>query len=227
MSITARQLRLSFSAILTLLILSLPLDNYFKTLLFLINWFVWLRPFSWVETVTFIIININIVIMEVQVVQKGYFSFTQPDVWGLPLWEFFMWGYFGLVSSRLCPNITFHWSSAIWALLFSSTFQFVTDQFLLFVLTLILTISMVIHFGRSALRIGIFALVFGCIFEWLGLATQQWQYSHSDTVLQFPLWGLTMWAGSQIIFSHFLAPGLRLIYDKYLHGLKFGSEGRT
>lgn len=197
---------MSLSSILTLAILALPIESYVKALMFLLVWFFCLRPFRKIELAVFVVVNLICATMDAEAIKNNLFYFKNPDLMSLPFWEFFMWGYFAILSYRLCPNLNFRFINLLLLIAFQASFALVKNQELLLGLSSAATLALLFFAGRPTWIVAIWALVFGITFEWIGSLTNQWGYLQYVDFLKMPWWGIPMWVGSWVIFAAVIFP---------------------
>lgn len=190
---------------ITLLILAFVPGNLWKMAALLPIWWFSFRGLSFAEIRAFLIINLVFVISDIGAIKNGFFEFTEPDVLGLPAWEFIMWGFYILHAIRLFQDRLpekLDKKMIVFAIIFSQTFAVLKDpQILLGVtiglvlLTLILTRNL-----NDVIFCGYFMLM-GVLFEWVGLHFGLWSYPERNfqtALVQF----VVMWAGAGLYSRH-------------------------
>ena len=85
----------------TLLILAFVLGNLVKTIVLLFLWVLTFYPFKLNEIILFCGTCLFFSVMDVVVIKRGNFFYKHPDVGLLPLWEFFMYGFYFLHTIRV------------------------------------------------------------------------------------------------------------------------------
>lgn len=88
----------------TLAIIVYVPNSIVQLVLLLLLWLVTFYPLTRVEIVIFIITCIFFTIADVLVLQYGVFQFSQNDIWGMPFYEPFVWGFYFLHSMRMLGN---------------------------------------------------------------------------------------------------------------------------
>lgn len=195
--------------VLVLVSLALPISNEIKALNFLLIIFFLLRPKNLKEIAMIIIANIVFVVSDIAAVQSGFFKFTNPDLFGLPYWEFFAWGFWILYMYRLLPKhfpSNLQLAAVIGGVLFSQAFGIIESRELLLLVTILIIIVSLkfLHTINDYLYLGYLALV-GMAVETVGLYFNLWTYPNSNLVLaavQF----VVMWAGVGLYFRNIIGP---------------------
>lgn len=203
---------LVFQLGLTLVILAIVPGNFLKAGLLLPLWWVSFGGLSRREMGAFLMINLLFVISDIGAIQNGFFQFTSPDVFGLPIWEFFMWGFYLLHSHRMFPVKAprlLDLKLLALALVFSQLFAVVSDQQLLLVLTsAVLAISLFFYHAKDDLLYCGYLMMMGIATEYVGLHYNLWGYPGRDyqtALIQF----VVMWGASGLYFRHIMGPWLR------------------
>src|SRR5207248_3623644 len=84
----------------TLLILALNTTNALTLLAFVAVWGLTFRHWSLQESVCFLAVCALFSVMDILAVRQRLFTFSRADIGGLPLWEYFMWGFYVLHMLR-------------------------------------------------------------------------------------------------------------------------------
>lgn len=190
-------------------------DPLLQTAIVFVLWAVLLLPRSLKEWLALAFVNVTFVVMDILVQQKGFFHFTEPNLWGLPYWEFFAWGYFAIMCLRFFPSAHgVAWRALPPALLFAASFALLPSQQLLTYSTYAMLAVMVAVLGRQTAPVMLFAITYGLGIETVGVATGKWAYSEPNAILGIPLWGISMWAGTAVIITFVLNPILSLLLRK-------------
>ncbi len=193
---------------LTLAILSVNISNLAQAWALLVLWTLTFRKISLREGVLFLIANIIFVVSDIGAIRNGFFKFESPDLVSLPYWEFLMWGFYLLHTSRMFPlrqKNNFEWKTLILAILFSQSFALIPNQLHLLVVTSsILLILLFLYHSREDLIYCGYLMVLGIFFETLGVWGQLWSYPGRDlgqAFLQFVI----MWGTVGLLFKRLLA----------------------
>lgn len=191
----------------TLVILFSPLSNLNKTMALLIFWLITFFPINVVELLLFISINIVFSVIDIMSIQKGIFFFNHPDIFGLPYYEFFMWGFYILHSTRVL-GVSFLPVTKIqviaWlilVILYSLAFShFVNSNTLLIATSSIICIFLSFFHAKQDWLYLAYFIFMGTLFEYLGVGFGEWGYPN-------PPWGgvafwyVTLWGGVGV-FAH-------------------------
>ncbi len=147
--------------------------------------------------------------MDIVAVRQGAFRFSQPDVAGLPSWEYFMWGFYVLHIIRTLdgPAPLSRWHVAVpLAVLFALPFATASDSSLLLISSgAVLTIGLVLFHDRLDLLYVLYTVLLGAAFEYVGVWSGQWQYS-DDPAGGVDLWFIALWGGVGLFTRRLLLP---------------------
>jgi hypothetical protein len=186
---------------LTLVILASPFSNLIKTILFLVLWLLTFWPLRPEEIIYFLCMNVFFSVMDIQTLQKGGFQFAKPDFWGMPIWEFFMWGFYLLATARLVGTqpsaVTRQKKFLFWplAVLFGIMLSVILDSTKLFIATgIILALCLCIFREKEDFQYTIVMIILGALVEYVGVCSGNWTYPQPP-VGGVPLWFITMWGG--------------------------------
>ena len=184
--------------LLTALILGVVPGNALKLALMLIVWAVGFRRLSRREVLTVLAINALFFVMNSGALRQGVFRFEHPDVQGMPVYEFFMWGFYTLNAMRFVagPPVMQRRGLALGlAAVFAIPFSTIADPTWLLVSTgVVLVIALVFFHERSDLVSTGYFIGMGVLIEYVGVWTGQWSYP-SNPMGGVPLWFITMWGG--------------------------------
>ncbi|HYF49926.1 MAG TPA: hypothetical protein VEJ63_10995 [Planctomycetota bacterium] len=136
-------------------------------------------------------------VMDILTVQQGIFTFNQPDVAGLPLYEPLMWGFYVLHTLRMVNASTpvFSWAALLLLIPFAAAFPSVSDPgMLLTVSGGILATGLLMFREREDLSCVLYMMLLGAAVEFTGVRSGQWQYPNAGSA-GVPLWFLTLWGG--------------------------------
>lgn len=191
----------------TLAILAFVPGNLEKLASVLILWALTFQRPTRKELISFVLINVVFVISDIGAIQNGFFVFSEPDVLGLPYWEFVMWGFYLLHTARLMPatkKLPTDWKAIALAVVFSLLFGVIKDRNLLLALTTgVLVLTQVLYREREDFMYNIYLMLMGIAFETVGLYFNLWSYpesAYSTAVVQF----VVMWGATGIFFRRIL-----------------------
>ncbi len=196
---------LIFQLLLTLFILAFIRENFLKVAFLLPVWWMAFGGLKKNEIISFFLINFIFVVSDIGAIQNSFFKFSHPDVWGLPYWEFIMWGFYLLHTHRMFPAKvpkTLDLKLLILAIIFSQLFGIISDRNILLASTsgvLLFTLSFY-HRKDDLLYCG-YLMLMGIAVEFVGLRFDLWSYPQKDynsALLQF----VVMWGAAGIYFRH-------------------------
>jgi hypothetical protein len=194
---------------IALLILALPIANALKLIAFAILWGTTFRRLSPRELLCFAGVSALFSIMDVMAVRQGAFRFLHPDIGGLPLWEFFIWGFYVLHVVRALdgPAPPHRWRFALpLAILFALPFATVSDSTILLVSSAAaLIVALAFFHERPDLVYTGYTVLLGAAFEYVGVWCGQWEYA-SRPPGGVDFWFIPMWAGIGLFTRRLLLP---------------------
>jgi uncharacterized membrane protein YoaT (DUF817 family) len=182
----------------TVLILAFVPGSILKSLSFLAWWILTFGRLAVGETLLFVVSCALFTTMDMIAVRQGIFSFSHPDIAGLPLWEAFLWGFYILHGFRvLQPQIAAQslFLPSVLAGLFCAVFALAGGQLMLLALSggVLVTALLVFHEREDLLSVAYF-MAMGAIIEYAGVLTGQWSYPEAPLGGVAP-WFLTLWGG--------------------------------
>jgi hypothetical protein len=201
--------RLLLQVIATLLILGWVPGNWAKLLVMLAIWgisFVYLAPR---ELLAMAAVNLVFIVTNSAALKCGIFSFNHPDFLHMPVYEYFMWGFYALHAIRILDGRVGRnrWVTAIFAAsVFALPFGIIADPILLFGASASVLLGCLVLFHEQMdLAYAGYMAVLGALIEYTGVWTGQWHYPgrHLGGV---PLWFLPMWAGVGLFTRRLVLP---------------------
>jgi hypothetical protein len=151
--------------------------------------------------------------MDILAVRQGVFRFWHPDLAGLPIWEYFMWGFYVIHVLRMLdgpsPSGSL-WLVLILGILFALPFSLLADPVsLLSASGVALALALFFFHGRWDLLYVGYTLIVGAAVEYTGVWSGQWGYP-ADPAGGVPLWFVTMWAGIGLFIRRLALPMLKV-----------------
>jgi hypothetical protein len=184
--------------------------NAVKTIALLIVWAITFYPLTRREAVLYVVVSAVFAVLDILSVRQGVFFFEHADFAGLPLFEFFMWGFYVLHSFRMLNGKPPQADTRI-ALGFAAVFAipFVTihnQEWLTVAAGAVLLAALVRYHAPGDLAyVGYFALL-GAAVEFVGVHAGHWSYP-TPPAWGVPFWFLIMWGGVGL-FARRLIQGL-------------------
>jgi hypothetical protein len=171
-------------------------------------WAIGFRRVSRAELALMVVVDMVFVLADGGALRKHVFRFTHPDLLGLPIYEFLMWGFYTLHAIRFiggrCPRLTI--PTVILAAIFAAAFSTIGDaNRLLLVSAAVLALALLCHHERDDLRYAGYMIVVGALVEYVGTGTGQWAYPaapHGGV----PAWFVTMWGGVGLFTRRLFLP---------------------
>src|SRR5580698_4635874 len=87
--------------LITLFVLGFVPGNIAKTIILLPLWWLTFDGLNRRELLWFGVVNLFMIVNDLAVIDVKFFYFTNPDFGPLPVYEFFMWGFYLLHAHRL------------------------------------------------------------------------------------------------------------------------------
>ena len=193
----------------TLAILAFVPTNSAKLLGLLAVWLLTFGKLKVPELILYISACAFFTIMNILSLKQGIFAFSQPDVLGMPIYEFFMWGYYLLHTIRMvggCAPTGNKATSWVLAVLFAITFSAISDpQILLLTSALLLGVALVFFHEPLDLTYLGYMVFLGAAIEYSGVWSGQWHYPGNPPG-GVPLWFITLWGGVGLFLRRLVAP---------------------
>ena len=127
---TRDRLVLLFQLFATVVVLGWLPGNVIKFTAMVMVWGIGFRRISRRELITMAGVNVLFSLMDMAALHAGVFRFQHPDLLGLPVYEFFLWGFYTLHALRFvgrAPAKPRLFPAAILAVLFVIPFATITD----------------------------------------------------------------------------------------------------
>lgn len=214
-NLTSNVARASLQLAGTLALLTWVPGNGAKAALLLLWWLLTFESLDLSAFALFALANVIFTGMNILSLRNGVFRFLSPDAFGLPWYEFFMWGFYLLHASRtvLRGKNAESIRPAVWPLViaFSACFACApTPGMLLASSAAVLAIGLIVFHSPGDLRSVSYMILLGMAIEYTGVWCGQWIYPNPP-VGGVPLWFVTLWGGVGL-FLH------RLAYPLFLTG---------
>jgi hypothetical protein len=184
--------------LVTLAIFAWVPGNAWKAGAFLALWLATFWPLTRREVVLYVVMSAFFAVLDVMSVSKGVFQFDHPDLLGLPIYEFFMWGFYLLHGFRMLdgrPPEKDLPTTLVLVAVFALPFVTIPDQQWLTVAAGLVLLAALIryHAPQDLAYVGYFALL-GAAVEFVGVHSGQWHYP-TPPAWGVPFWFLIMWGG--------------------------------
>lgn len=192
----------------TLAIIAFLPGNAAKAGALLVLWAATFRRIEFKEAVLVVGVCCFFTVMNAMSLAQGIFSFTAPDVLGMPVYELFMWGFYILHTKRMLGDAPPAPSRVAWglALAYSAAFAAIKDaQVLLMVTGTLLAIAVFLFHTRRDLAFLGYMVLLGALIEYTGVGSGQWTYPGAP-LGGVPLWFVTLWGGVGLFFHRLILP---------------------
>ena len=178
--------------------------NVGKLLALLVVWAITFRRLSLAETVFFGLVCVFFTAMNAGALKQGIFAFTDPDIWGMPVYELLMWGFYLLHLQRLLQGAAPQGGrvlASILAVMYAAAFVAISDSDMLLLVTGVLLLAGLFFFHEPMdLAYTGYLILLGAAIEYTGVYSGQWHYP-GNPVGGVPFWFITMWGGVGL-FQH-------------------------
>lgn len=174
--------------------------------------FIWLLGFGRISVAELAMmgaINLLFVVMNMAALKRGIFAFDHPDLFGIPAYEFLMWGFYVLHTIRLldgAPPRGQTITAMVATGVFAATFAAIAEPVLLLLVSgAVLAVGIVLFHEKMDLAYAGYMAAVGALIEHVGVATGQWHYPGQPWG-GVPLWFVTMWAGVGLFTRRLVLP---------------------
>jgi hypothetical protein len=206
--VLANRLILLFQFLATLTILALVPTNLGKLAALLSLWLITFRRLSGAEFAMYCGACLFFTAMNAASLKQGIFSFSRPDFLGMPVYEFFMWGFYLLHTKRMVGGVApqKRWDAWALAVLYALAFGAIPDPHLLLAVTATLLLIGIALF-HEPLDLGYvgYMVLFGAAVEYTGVWSGQWTYP-GEPLGGVPLWFITLWGGVGLFLRRIVLP---------------------
>ena len=165
-------------------------------------------------------VDLLFVLMNAAALSRGSFVFDHPDLFGMPVYEFVMWGFYTLHTIRFLDGaaprgrLIRAWAAAI---AFALPFALIAAPApLLTVAGLALAACLVVFHEKMDFAYAGYMAALGVLIEYVGVWTGQWHYP-GRPYGGVPLWSFVMWAGVGLFTRRLIVPLLPHLADSRLH----------
>jgi len=176
---------------------------------FLVLWAITFGKLTKPEAIFYAGVCAFFTVMNAMSLKQGIFTFANPDVLGMPVYELFMWGFYLLHLKRVLGGPAPHGKRAVvWtlALAYSAAFAGIPDATVLLAVTsaLLLTGLFLFHDPLDLAYTG-YLILLGAAIEYTGVYSGQWHYP-GDPVGGVPFWFITLWGGVGLFMRRLILP---------------------
>lgn len=217
------RLVLALQVMVTLGVLALPGGNLAKTAVLLAVWLVTFGRLTVFEVGLFLVACVFFSIMNTLSLAQGIFAFARPDLFGMPWYEFLMWGFYLLNTLRMVdgpapPRVQAE--ASVLAVGYVLAFSLIPDQDLLLLVTGVLLAFGLWRFNEPLdLAYTGYMVLLGAAIEYTGVLSGQWFYPEGPVTL-VPLWFITLWGGVGLLLRRLVLPILR----RYGYSTTYGAR---
>jgi hypothetical protein len=183
--------------------------NFSKLAAMIVVWAIGFRRMSRAEIAMMAGIDVIFVSADLGALHHQIFHFSHPDLMGMPVYEYFLWGFYVLHTIRWVGGPYPHFRpfpTVILAAAFAVTFATITNpDLLLSASAAVLVLALLFfHEGDDFLYIG-YMIAIGAVIEYVGTGTGQWAYP-AALYGGVPAWFVTMWGGVGLLTRRLALP---------------------
>lgn len=193
----------TLSAVGTLAILALVPGNVAKLLALISLWALTFRPrLTPRELCTFVVVSALFTALNARALENGIFAFSAPDLWGMPIWELLMWGFYLSWSRRVVGGPRPRTRLALilpFSVVFSLPFGLPLGHFTLTLVSLALLAAGLLFFHQKHdVAMVLVMVLLGAAVEYMGVLAGLWHYP-GGVPGGVPPWFITLWGGVGLI----------------------------
>jgi hypothetical protein len=183
--------------------------NFAKLAALLVVWAIGFRRLSRADLALMVAVNAIFIAANSGALRHHIFRFLHSDLMDMPVYEYFMWGFYVLHTIRFvagrCPPLRL-FPTLITAAIFAATFALIRDaDFLFFAPATVLVLAVPLYDEREDLAYIGYMIFIGALIEYVGTGTGQWAYPGTPYG-GVPAWFVTMWGGVGFFTRHLLLP---------------------
>jgi hypothetical protein len=211
-AVSRTRLRLLFQVLATVATLGWVPGNPAKLMTMVVIWLLGFGRIRAAELVAMAAVNLLFVLMNQAALKQGTFVFDDPDLLGMPAYEFLTWGFYTLHTMRFLngPPPQGRWIIVAGATgAFAVPFGTIADpNFLSLVSASMLVVFFAVYHEPMDFAYAGYMAVVGELVEHVGEATGQWHYPGQPWG-GVPLWLLPLWAGIGLFTRRLVLPLVR------------------
>jgi len=177
-------------------------------------WAVTFRTLNVREVILFVLTCVFFTVADSMVISQGVFQFTQNDIWGMPYYEPFMWGFYFLHAKRMLEGKEHQklFPGLLLAFTFVLSLSSIPDETsLLVVAGLVVCIALLFFRTREDFFYTLYFIGIGCVIELIGTKTGVWYYG----IEHYYAWWIVTWGGSGLILYRTIIPASLFIENKF------------
>jgi hypothetical protein len=195
----------------TLVILAFVPTNAGKLFALIAFWGLTFRRLSKSETLLALFAGIFFTGMNIASLRQGIFSFSDPDLVGLPIYETVMWSFYLLHTKRMLAGSLPQdgvFVPLVLAVLYSVAFAAISDPGLLLAVTgALLIVGLIVFHEPMDLAFTGYMIFLGALIEYTGVLSGLWYYPGAP-LGGVPLWFVTLWGGVGLFLRRLFLPAV-------------------
>jgi hypothetical protein len=193
----------------TAAVLGWVLDNRAKLAVMLVIWAAGFGRVSLDEIIMMVLVNLLFIGMNTAALARRIFRFDHPDLLGMSIYEFAMWGFYTLHALRMLdggPPRDKRIAAVILAGIFAVPFATIGDPLrLLLASSVALAACLMVFHDAMDWGYAVYMAALGALIEYVGVWTGQRHYP-GQPYGGVPLWFVTMWAGVGVFARRLILP---------------------
>jgi hypothetical protein len=180
-----------------------------KLVLMALIWLIGFGRVAAVEWGLMAAVNLMFISMNLAALKRGIFAFDHPNLLGMPIYEYLMWGFYVLNTIRFLDGAPPRGRTIIAvtvAGVFAASFATIAAPVLLLLVSgAVLALAVGLFHDKMDLAYAGYMAALGAAVEHVGVSTGQWHYPGQPWG-GVPLWSLTMWAGVGLFTRRLVVP---------------------
>lgn len=204
-----------FQFIGTLGIIFFVSNTIIATVLLFIFWLLTFYPLTKFDIVLFVATSLIFTSVDISVLHQGVFEFTNKDIFGMPYFELFLWGFYFLNAHRLLkgaplPRVV---PGLIFSVLIMASLSLMPSiGFSLLAAAILFAFTLIFYFStKKDVQYALYLLVIGLVVEYFGTHTGKWSYA-TDHYLY---WWIVTWSISGIILYRAMLPLTHILSNRF------------
>ncbi len=185
--------------------------NFAKLAAMLAVWAIGFRRLSRAELLVMLGADVTFVVADSGALRNGVFRFDHPDLLGMPVYEFLMWGFYTLHTIRFVGGRAPRFQPAATlalAALFAAAFLTIRDpEVLLLASAGVVAAGLGWFRERADFAYTGYMVGVGAVIEYVGVGAGQWAYPAAP-LGGVPAWFVPMWGGIGLLTRRLFLPAL-------------------
>lgn len=191
--------------LITIAVITFVPNSILQTLLLVMLWMITFRSVTRFESLLFLISVFFFTLGDIVVTQRNIFQFVNQDIFGLPYYEPFIWGYYFLHALRMLkqPTVVNLAPGMIFATLYFLVLAFMPGEIPILLFSGIILGTALLYFRTLIdFQYTIYFIILGLVIEVIGTKHGVWQYHIEHEVT----WWIITWGAAGLILYRTIVP---------------------